>query len=249
MATTRSTEVQYPSGDGKPLAETPTHRDNLLGLIELFRIHYEADPRLYVSGNMFVYYVQGDKRRQVSPDVFLVRDLPPRDRRDVYLVWEEGKGPELVIEMTSASTRKEDIKTKFALYRDKLGVLEYFLSDPFEEYLRPSLQGFRLIDGDYVPIEPVAGRWPSAVTGLHFQRVGHDIRLYDPARDRLVPTRAEIAEEARARLARFEEEARARLARTVDELQQAQAELREKEAELERLRRELDARKGRNGGS
>jgi Uma2 family endonuclease len=60
------------------------------------------------------------------------------------LVWEEGKGPDLVIELTSPSTRHEGLDKKFKLYRDTLHVGEYFLLDPFEEYLKPSLQGYRL---------------------------------------------------------------------------------------------------------
>ena len=47
-----------------------------------------------------------------------------------------------------------------------LGVKEYFLFDPFEDYLDPPIQGYRLRKGAYVPIKPVNGRLPSQVTGL-----------------------------------------------------------------------------------
>ena len=45
-------------------------------------------------------------------------------------------------------------------------VAEYFLFDPRGEYLSPALQGYRLIEGQYVPIEPVSGRLPSVELGL-----------------------------------------------------------------------------------
>ena len=68
------------------------------------------------------------------------------------------------------------------LYRDVLQVPEYFIFDPTEDYLKPPLQGFRLVDGEYARIEPVAGRLPSDVLGLHLERDGEELRLYDPAR-------------------------------------------------------------------
>ena len=75
--TTAGAEVDYPDGDGKPVAETPLHRDNLLSLVHVIRRHLAADPNTYVSGNMLLYCVPGDKRRHVSPDVFVARGCPP----------------------------------------------------------------------------------------------------------------------------------------------------------------------------
>ena len=191
MATTPSAstpaqpEVDYPSGDGKPVAETPLHRDILLGLVELLQHHFAADPMVYVSGNMFVYYVPGDARRNVAPDVWMARGVPNRDR-DVYIVWEEARGPEMVIEVSSRKTRRQDTHHKFALYRDVLRVREYFLFDPRAEYLEPPLQGYRLVEGRYAPREPVEGRLPSEVLGLHLERDGWQLRLFDSATVRLL---------------------------------------------------------------
>ena len=50
-----------------------------------------------------------------------------------------------MIEITSKSTKGEDKKTKFELYRDILKVSEYFMFDPTQDYLNPPLQGFRLL--------------------------------------------------------------------------------------------------------
>ncbi len=155
------------------MAETPTHRNNLLGLIEVLQLHFADDPTVYVSGNMLVYYRRGDRRRHVSPDVFVVRNIQDRDRRrDAYLVWKEVRAPELVVEFTSLSTYRVDLVRKFKLYRDTLRVPEYFLFDPFEEYLQASLQGFRLVEGRYRPIEPVEGRLPSDVLGSTWNAAG-----------------------------------------------------------------------------
>ena len=185
---TASSKVDYPTRDGRPVGESDVHRDRHFDLVQVLRDLFAADPMVYVSGNLLIFYVPGDKRRHVAPDVFVVRGVPRR-QRDNYLVWEEGRAPDLVIELTSPSTRKEDLVKKFELYRDVLRVPEYFLFDPRDEYLKPPLQGYRLTEGQYVRIEPVAGgRLPSAVLGLELERMGSELRLYDPASGRYLPT-------------------------------------------------------------
>ncbi|MDR3635403.1 MAG: Uma2 family endonuclease [Isosphaeraceae bacterium] len=230
MATvpSKSRTIVYPSRDGRPIGETPVHRDLLVELVHGLQRRFAGDPMVYVSGNMLVYYVPGDKRRHVSPDVWMARGVPNRDR-DYFLIWEEPRGPEMVIELTSRSTRQEDLEKKFALYRDVLRVSEYFLFDPRAEYLDPPLRGFRLIDGQYVPIQPIDGRFPSEVAGVHLVRDGQRLVLYDP----VTRTRLLTVEEAleRADAARQQAEA----AR-----QNAEAQVRAQDEELERLRRQLD---------
>src|SRR5205807_9945918 len=135
------------------------------------------------SGNLLVFYERGNKRKHLAPDVFVVRGVS-KWRRLNYLIWQEKKAPEVVIELTSSTTRKEDVTKKFGLYRDVLKVKEYFLFDPFEDYLDPPMQGYRLRRGEYVPIKPAAGRLPSHVLGLHLYRVGNALRLWDPTSGR-----------------------------------------------------------------
>src|SRR5262245_19352317 len=126
----------YPTSDGRPMAETDLHRDLMAALIETLKWWFREDPRTYVSGNLLVYYEKRNKRVHVSPDVFVVPEVG-NHRRENYLLWEEGRGLDLVIELTSKTTMIEDIEEKYNLYVEKLGVKEYFLFDPEEEYLDP----------------------------------------------------------------------------------------------------------------
>jgi Uma2 family endonuclease len=224
-------KVTYPESDGKPMAETEHHRIVMSDTIEGLSDYYADNPRVHVGGNLMMFYEQGNPRKHVSPDVFLSKKgrqgkLP---KRRTWLVWEEGAAPDLVMEITSKKTRKEDLVTKMALYRDVLKVKEYFLFDPYEEYLKPSLQGYRLQGGQYVPIKSVKGRLPSKVLRLHLERDGEDLRLYNPKTKQRLLTRKERAQQEA--LARQQAEARAQQEATAR--QQA-------EAEIERLRRELD---------
>lgn len=147
-------EVEYPSSDGKPMAETDIHRDEMVYVIEGLRSHFRDAPDVYVSGNILLYYIEGDPRSSVSPDVLVAKGLShAKERRDVYKLWEEGQSPSWVIEVTSRSTRLEDLERKKSLYQ-RLGIEEYFLYDPRNEYLDPPLQGYRLSGGRYQPISP-----------------------------------------------------------------------------------------------
>lgn len=221
--------LDYPTSDGRPMAETDLHRILMTVLIQTLEAYYASNPRVYVSGNLLIFYERGNRRRHVSPDVFVVKGIP-KHPRDNYLLWQEGKGPDMVIELTSRTTREEDLETKYELYQERLEVKEYFLFDPREEYLDPALEGYRLRQGGYRLIRPVNGRLPSQVLGLHLERAGTDLRLWNPATGVWVPTPAETLkqiEEAR-------QHAEAARRRAEEGRQQA-------EAEAERLRREVEA--------
>jgi Uma2 family endonuclease len=228
--------VVYPESDGKPMAETEAHRDAIIDLLLALQWHFADDDTACVSGNMLMYYAEGNPRKSLAPDVFVALGVGVRPRR-TYKVWEEGKGPDLVIEVTSPATRREDSRGKFAIYRDVLRVREYVLFDQLEEYLKPSLQGFRLVEGRYEPIGFIDGWLPSAVTGLLLERDGQQLRLVEPATGRRLATPRE------ARMARLaaEEEVR-RLKAENDERRRRLRELKAKHAalseQLRRMRRE-----------
>ena len=64
----------YPTSDGKPMAETDWHRDLMLALIQTLKAYHEAQRRVYVSGNLLLFYERGNRRRHLSPDVFVVKE-------------------------------------------------------------------------------------------------------------------------------------------------------------------------------
>ena len=241
---TIATETDYPDSDGQPMGETPRHRKNMTDSIETLDSWFADDPLVYVSGKMFVYYVPGDRLRHVAPDVFVVRGVAKATERRRYLVWEEGKAPDLAIEMTSESTREEDIDDKFQLYQNVLKVREYFLFDPYDEYLEPPLGGYRLSAGLYRPIDPVNGRLPSEVLGVHLERHDWQLRFYNPTTGLWLPTPSERA--AAAEAARADAEIGRKAAETAravaESARQLEADARRRaEAGAEGLRREIEA--------
>jgi len=197
--------IEYPSSDGQPMAETPVHRDAMIDAIRVLSRHFAGRPDVYVSGNMLMYYEEGNPRKSVAPDVFVVLGANRDKDRDTYLIWREPKAPDFVLEVTSKSTRRNDIVTKRTLY-EALGVGEYFLFDPRAEYLNPPLKGFALCGGRYAPVAATrlvdgARALHSETLGLSLRLRGRALRLHDPAtgKDLLAPEEAEEAEAATRR--------------------------------------------------
>jgi Uma2 family endonuclease len=223
------------------MGETDLHRQEMMEGIETLKMHYTGQ-QVYVSGNILLYYKPGNRRRHVSPDLLVVKGLSP-DPRECYLLWMEGKPPDVVVEYTSKSTREEDLDEKFEIYRDHVKVSEYFLCDPRGEYLTPPLQGYRLEGGQYVRIEPVDGRLPSRQLGLHLERRGSALRFFDPATGRVLPRREEAHRQAEEERQKAETERRKAQAerRKAEAAENQERTARQKaEQEVERLRKELE---------
>lgn len=177
-------DVDYPESDGLPMAESDATRDYLIYGVEALTSHFQDHPQVYISGNLFIYYEQGNPKAVVAPDVFVVFGVEKK-KRPSYKLWQENnKVPDFVIEVTSKSTASEDCGTKRGLYA-YLGVKEYFQYDPTSEYLQPPLQGFRLIEGNYlqIPSQTEDGKLSvfSQVLGLELQLYDDgEMRFYNP---------------------------------------------------------------------
>ena len=95
---------------GEALIEAVRNSENVLERSKVLAF-YQAQPRVYVSGNLFIYYEEGNPQANIAPDVFVVFGAPKRDRPS-YLLWSEPKAPDFVLEITSRRTRREDQETK-----------------------------------------------------------------------------------------------------------------------------------------
>ncbi len=183
--TTKQTVTIYPESDGKPMAETDVHRNLLADLIFTLDNYFQMQLDVYVSGNLLTYYVEGNPAKCFAPDVFVVRGVPKRQRR-TYKLWEEGVAPQIIIELTSRKTWREDLQIKWRLY-EELGVQEYFIFDPEYDYLDDPLVGYRLENGKYVDLEIKDRRVKSEVLELELVDTGETLRLLDPVNQHVLP--------------------------------------------------------------
>lgn len=189
----------YPESDGRPMGETDEHRDAMVRIIELLKNHFEGQ-QVYVSGDLLLYYEQGNPKKFVVPDAFIAKGLKQKRRR-IYRMWVEGVVPQLVIETTSRKTKKKDTVDKPELYA-KLGIHEYFLHDPTGDYLDPPLQGYRLKESKYERVVADAhGSLYSEELRLNLRIEDSELNLYHPeTHQRLLSNQEKVVKEAEARL-------------------------------------------------
>ena len=185
-------EIDYPTEDGLPMAETDAQGIPLMYAVTGLRDYFRQRPDVYVSGNLLIYYEEGNVNASVAPDAFVVFGVPNHPR-PIYKVWEEGKVPDFVLEIASPST--------WDLY-ESLGVQEYWQYDPTGDFLAPPLRGLHLLSGEYVPLpqpRPADGSLAvySAVLGLEVCIVQGELRFRDPATGQQVLTLTESNEERR----------------------------------------------------
>ena len=242
------TPIYYPETDGKPMAATDLHRRILMRTLYSLEAHFEQQPDVYVSGDILMYYVEGDTHQVVAPDVLVSFGLGKKNR-DTYLVWVEGKPPDFVMEFSSKTTHDEDLGPKIDLYAS-LGIQDYLLYDAKGLYLPSPLMGYTLVDEEYVPISDDGGVLHSTVLGLDFQVDEVGLGLYDPVAGAWLQTPAESAaarakqeaERAETAEARAEQEAeRAETAEARAEQEAERAETAEARAEQEAARAEQEA--------
>ncbi len=184
----QQTPVIYPSENGEPLAETYDHLYAILVTLEVLR-QYLTGRQATVLGNQFLYYSQGFPRLRVASDVMVIFNVEPGGR-DNYKIWEEGQVPSVIFEMTSPSTRNQDMEFKKTIY-EQLGVEEYWLFDPRGEWIPEQLQGYRLRNEVY---EPIAESYSTAL-GLRLAVEGKLIVFYrrDSGERLLMPEELRLA--------------------------------------------------------
>ena len=237
--------IEYPSGDGKPMAENDAQLAAILYGIGALRVYFESREDVYVSGDLLMYYEEGDPRVSVATDVFVVFGVEDRMRKR-YLVWEEGKGPDFVLEVASKSTWREDLGPKREVYA-RLGVKEYWQYDPTGEYFTPVLQGLRLAGNVCVRQLAVASpdgalTLTSETLGLELRVQGGEMRFRDPATGRMLPSHGE-ADAARRKEAAARRDAESRAEATAARAEWEAAARRAAEARVAELEALLGKRR------
>ena len=182
----------YPTSDGKPVAETDIHRELMFESIDTLKNYFKDHPLVYVTGNILWFYQPGDRRRHISPDLMVCFGIP-KGVRDNYLQWQE-VCPQVVIEFTSKSTRTNDLGSKRERY-ETLGVEEYYLFDPRQEYLKPRFRTFHRHHGRFVRV--LGETVHSNMLGLELLVIDETLRFRDPVTGQILLTTAN-SERARA---------------------------------------------------
>ena len=242
--------------DGEPL-ESNRHRIGMNVLIRSLLVAYADRNDYYAGGNMFIYFssAQAKNRDFRDPDFFVVLDVDGTRSRQGWVIWEEdGRYPDVIVELLSDSTRNVDLSKKKRIYERQFRTPDYFVYDPFDEN---SLQGWHLgANQRYQPLETneqgwlwceSLGLWLGIWQGTIDRETAAWLRFYD-SDGNLVPLPEEAAQqnaeeaqqEAEAERQRAEaERQRAEAAQEQAEAERQRAEAAQEQVEAERQRADI----------
>ena len=218
-------ELRLPSEEDEPVTQGT---DQLVAIVECFfglRRHWRGRRDVFVGADQFIHWDRNYHSRKnpknppIAPDVYVAFGVADRHRLS-YVVWEEGKPPDFVLEVVSPSSRRRDEKEKPLVYA-KMGVPEFFLYDPRAKPA-PALFGFKLRGGrggEYRPL--LVDDFPQGAIGIHSEvlelclcvrppgpePLDGSLCLYEPIAGEFLPLTHELAEakqKAEARVAELE---------------------------------------------
>jgi Uma2 family endonuclease len=224
-------DVIFPPGDlysDEPPLETELHLRQIILLLSCLERLWRDRNDFYAAGNLTIHYSPRQLKSQDfrGPDFFVVLETERKTRKS-WVVWEEdGKYPNVIIEILSPSTANTDKEFKKKLYQSTFRTPDYFWFDPDTQ----EFAGFHLVDGEYQSLQPnPQGYLWSRQLGLYLGIHQGLLRFFTDAAQ-LVPTPQE-AEDAERQQAEYERQ------QAEYERQQAEYERQEKEAALRRAER------------
>jgi Uma2 family endonuclease len=203
----RALDVELAPGgieSNEPPMESDQHLRQMLLLVSSLDWWWRDRTDYYAAGNLTIYFSPRQLKSEDfrGPDFFVVLGTTKEPRKS-WVVWDEGgKYPNVIVEVISDSTEKVDRGLKRQVYQDVFRTPEYFLFDPETR----ELEGYRLVDGVYQPIERGAeGRLPSRQLALALGVHEGRLRLFTPEGE-LLPDTMELGYKAEAERARADDE-------------------------------------------
>jgi len=150
-------QLELPAEDGIPM-ESNWHRSAMNLLIDSVHALWHDRNDYFVGGNMFIYFslAQLNRKQYRGPDLFVVKQVDGSRDRDSWVVWkEDGRYPDVIVELASPSTINNDLTVKKDLYEHTFRTPDYFCYDPSDQ----TLQGWHLRNTAYVELTPNAQGW------------------------------------------------------------------------------------------
>ena len=146
----------YPSEDDQPMSATGFHGVQITTLSDQLKRYFGSDNRVYIGIDSFIYYREGDRRKFVAPDIYVVLGAESFPERRSFYTWAEGAVPVVVFEFLSESTAVHDRGDKIREYLVEIEVDEYFIHQP-EGAKSPEFRGWcRSPSGAIEEIQPDA---------------------------------------------------------------------------------------------
>jgi len=233
VAESQEEDVIFPPSDiysDEPPLESDLHLRQIMLLIQCLEWCWRDRQDFYACGNLTIYYSPNQRKSEFfrGPDFFAVLGTERKPRKS-WVVWaEDGKYPNIIIEILSSGTAATDRNLKKQIYQDTFRTPDYFWFHPNTL----EFQGFHLVDGIYqeIPVNERGWRWSQQLElylGVH----NSQLRYFTPEGD-LISTPEELALQAEQQ----REQAEQQILIERQQREQAQQQNSEMEALLARYR-------------
>lgn len=189
----REEEIFYPEQRTDDMGETSIHIKLIADFLNILKLYFKNREDVFLSGNMNLYYEEGNPKKWYAPDLLVAFGVPNRERSS-YQVWKEKVFPQVIFEVASGSTWKEDVGEKYEIY-ELFGVEEYYILDPELARLPAPLMAFHR-QGERLLAAPVNDdRIFSPRLGLEIVRTANNFRLFNPQTNEFLRTLEESESE------------------------------------------------------
>ncbi len=217
-------ETDNPSLEDSIPLETPWHRAEVNLLIESLNYYWRDFSDYFVGGDMYLYYCRRQVRNRDyrGPSFFVVKDVDGTRERDTWVVWEEdGRYPDLIIELLSSKTAETDVAVKKLLYERTFRTPEYFcynsvtqelsgwqLQNRFYEKIKPDKSGYLWSDVLLLSLGTWLGKFmeKQSVWLRFFDKEGQIIQIRVEAETERAEKETAAREAAEIEVARLQEE-------------------------------------------
>lgn len=230
----------YPGEDDEPLAATGFHGAQITTLYDQLKRYFEINDLVRVGVDSFIYYCEGDITKRAAPDIHIVFGVEKYPLRYSFYTWAEGAVPVTVFQFLTDATEHQDPHEMVALYLHEIGVQEYFVHQP-EMEKPPVFRGWRRspLRGIIEITQDARGGLFSETLNLLFRwenQYNTHVRLLRP----YLPDGTPIATSMENHYLRL---AAQKFTREETQVRKETPSLQELEAEIERLRAQLEKHK------
>jgi Uma2 family endonuclease len=211
--------VYYPEEREDDMGETTVHAKLINKLLAMLLHFFDGRDDVFATTNINIYSEEGNSRKWFAPDLLVAFGVPNVERSN-YLLWRERVFPQVIIEIASEKTWRNDIDEKLRLY-EELGAEEYYVLDPEFAFLPAPLMAFRRQGEMLNELRVAENRVFSPRLGLEIVHQTNTFRLFDPQTGEFLLT----LEEAEAQKRRYKLRA-----------ESAESEIERLKAEIEKLK-------------
>ena len=192
-SSTETDEIIYPEQREDDMGETSIHIKLISNFLQMLLNFFHQKEDVFLSGNMNLYYEEGNPNKWYAPDLLIAFGVPNHERSS-YQIWKENIFPQVIFEIASDKTWENDVGKKYKDY-ETFGVEEYYILDPEFAYLPAPMLAFHRQGKRLLSVQVTEEKVFSPRLGLEIVRTKNNFRLFNPQTNKFLLTLEELEAE------------------------------------------------------